>query len=448
MRRWAVRGPLIVPDKYDGANSIIQLVTTASQHTVAAGHTVWVQYIQTGTANEAATGGYILSTIDASSANGFIYRQRGDTLRMNVLVTSTGNPSAPTKTGTVVGNTGDAVTAAMTWDPGGNVASSFNMFIALNGGRLALDTPSTQADGSGTVDFTTANPIVIGNNTALTRTFAHGLARVIHWSGVRTIAEMEEVRYGAPPSLFGPTLLDWYNGEDHGRFRLGVVTRSLITPYTPSPYFFAPKTITRGKRLRVSAGAATYNDSVAEGTATATDAPAAVGTFAASLAEGSATAVDTPVAPLTPGVIAEGSATAVATQSCALLGYAYPISDIIANGWLPSTGGTLYPMLDEVTMDFSDYIYSPTNPTTQQFEVKVGPLPSNVAPGIDVALQAISADTNFDLDLVQGTTVLDSWTENVTVGAGQVTRRRLFSGAVAASITDTSDLRIRGVARA
>ena len=134
------------------------------------------------------------------------------------------------------------------------------------------------------------------------------------------------------------------------------------------------------------------------------------------------------------------------------LQYACPSSDIAAGGWLPSTGGDLYAMLDEVSPGTdSDYIYSPDNPTTEQFEVKLSTVTdpaSSADHTISVRLQAINADTNFDLNLVQGTSVLDSWTENVTVVAGIVTRTRTLSGAVADSITNYGDLRIRGVAKA
>lgn len=148
---------------------------------------------------------------------------------------------------------------------------------------------------------------------------------------------------------------------------------------------------------------------------------------------------------------AEGTATAADEQGSFLAQFAFPASDIAANGWLPSSGGSLYPMLDEATADFADYIYSPNNPTTQAFEVKLGSLSDPVSStdhSIEISLVAQGADTNFDFNLVQGTTVLDSWTENVTVTQGQVTRIRNFSGAVADSITDYTDLRLRGVARA
>lgn len=139
------------------------------------------------------------------------------------------------------------------------------------------------------------------------------------------------------------------------------------------------------------------------------------------------------------------------TVSGATYQYARPTSDIASGGWQPSSGGDLYAMLDEASADDGDYIYSPDNPTTEQFEVKLSTITDPaVSTGhtIKVRLQAIDQDTQFDLDLVEGSTVLDSWTEAVTVAAGVVQRERTLSGAVADSITDYSDLRVRGVAKA
>jgi len=139
------------------------------------------------------------------------------------------------------------------------------------------------------------------------------------------------------------------------------------------------------------------------------------------------------------------------TVQAITLQYGYPISDIAAGGWTQSTGATLYGVLDETVADDADYIYSPNNPTTEQFEVRLSvaadPLSSSNHT-ITVRLQAIGADTNFDLNLVQNTTVLDSWTENVTVAAGVVERSRTLSAAVADTISDYGNLRIRGVAKA
>jgi len=54
--------------------------------------------------------------------------------------------------------------------------------------------------------------------------------------------------------------------------------------------------------------------------------------------------------------------------------YARPISDIAANGWLPSSGSDLFAMTNETSVNHANYIYSPDNPTTQQFEVKLSPV--------------------------------------------------------------------------
>ena len=151
------------------------------------------------------------------------------------------------------------------------------------------------------------------------------------------------------------------------------------------------------------------------------------------------------------GTYATTGANAALVKSATAQQYARPTSDIATNSWTASTGGSLYPMLDETSVDHADFIRSPDNPTTQQFEVKLSSLTDpGISTGheISIGLEARFFDTNFDFDLVQGTTVLDSWTEAVAAADGTVIRTRSFSGAVADSITDYSDLRVRGVARA
>lgn len=128
-----------------------------------------------------------------------------------------------------------------------------------------------------------------------------------------------------------------------------------------------------------------------------------------------------------------------------------PTADISTNGWLSSLGGALHDAVNEAPANDADYIYSPDNPTGQIAEVEfsAGQDPaSSTGHIIRLRLQAVALDTNFDLALVQGTTVLDSWTESVTVAAGVVQRERTLSGAVADSITNYADLRLRVGARA
>ena len=66
----------------------------------------------------------------------------------------------------------------------------------------------------------------------------------------------------------------------------------------------------------------------------------------------------------------------------------------------------------------------------------------------DYGLECTGADTAFDFNCVQGTTVLDSWTETVTVTEGAVVRSHTLPLAAAEAITDYTDVRVRGVARA
>jgi len=131
--------------------------------------------------------------------------------------------------------------------------------------------------------------------------------------------------------------------------------------------------------------------------------------------------------------------------------YAYPVSDVAANGWQSSLGGALYAAIDETMPDGSDYIYSPDNPTTQEFEVMLGPL---VDPGVDgdftlsYLLRAIGLDTTFTMSLYDGATQIKQWTESVAVADGEVLLNHTLTSAEAANISNFSDLRLRGVASA
>jgi len=136
-----------------------------------------------------------------------------------------------------------------------------------------------------------------------------------------------------------------------------------------------------------------------------------------------------------------------AATSIIMLQYAYPVSDIATNGW-SSTGANLWSVLDETVQDNADYIYSPNNPTTQAFEVALGTL-GDPAVGtghvVYVGLHAVGQDTTFSLSLMQGAAEIDAWDEVVTAGA-IVTRGHTLGATEANSITDYSDLRVRGVA--
>jgi hypothetical protein len=143
---------------------------------------------------------------------------------------------------------------------------------------------------------------------------------------------------------------------------------------------------------------------------------------------------------------------AIATQVTNGGQFARPIADVTADGWTPSTGTDLYAMLNEETQDDATYIYSPNNPIAQEFEVQLGSVgdPGTSADHVvRLGLKAINQTTTFTMSLVQGSspgTVIATWDEVVTVAQGVVTRPYTLSASEANSITNYSDLRIRGVA--
>jgi len=49
--------------------------------------------------------------------------------------------------------------------------------------------------------------------------------------------------------------------------------------------------------------------------------------------------------------------------------YARPIADVAINAWTPSSGVTLYPMVNEVTPDDGTFIRSPSNPVNAECEL-------------------------------------------------------------------------------
>jgi hypothetical protein len=89
-------------------------------------------------------------------------------------------------------------------------------------------------------------------------------------------------------------------------------------------------------------------------------------------------------------------------------------------------------------------------PSAQQFEVLLSATNKPAAGSsmtANVRLQAVNLDTYFDLNLLEGTTVRDSWTELVTPAQGAVTRTRTVASAIVDPIANFADLRVRGTAR-
>jgi hypothetical protein len=118
-----------------------------------------------------------------------------------------------------------------------------------------------------------------------------------------------------------------------------------------------------------------------------------------------------------------------------------PYADIAANGWLPSTGTDLYAMIDEVDAADADYDRSPENPSGQLMEVRLtaGLTPLAGTRTLRYRLQAINGPTHFAIDLVENTTVVQSWTHDLNVTDGAVT----FTQTVTGSVTNYGNLRLR-----
>jgi hypothetical protein len=127
-----------------------------------------------------------------------------------------------------------------------------------------------------------------------------------------------------------------------------------------------------------------------------------------------------------------------------------PISDVTLGSWTPTP---LYPNIDEATVDDSNYITSGSNPVSDVCEVAFDILNDpSVSTGHIVYYRyrkAGNAGKQVDLqvDLVQGTTVIATWT-HTDIGVGIQQKSQTLTGTQADSITDYTDLRLRFTANA
>jgi hypothetical protein len=121
--------------------------------------------------------------------------------------------------------------------------------------------------------------------------------------------------------------------------------------------------------------------------------------------------------------------------------YAYPIADLDAGAWLPSTGSDLFAMVDElVTPVDSDYIYVLGAASTAKLQITslTDPVSSS---GHVLHYRAYSSQAKtIQVDLYSGATLIKSTTQKLTTGA--VTYDITLSGAEADAITDYSDLEV------
>jgi hypothetical protein len=116
------------------------------------------------------------------------------------------------------------------------------------------------------------------------------------------------------------------------------------------------------------------------------------------------------------------------------LSYLTPISDISSGSWTPSTGATLYGVLDEAVADSGDYIQTTTN--TDTCEVKLASGGGTVTAG-NLKYRLEAGTGTVTVNLVQTSTVLYTFGPHTLTGAVQD-----FTQSVS-GITNDSDLRVR-----
>lgn len=115
-----------------------------------------------------------------------------------------------------------------------------------------------------------------------------------------------------------------------------------------------------------------------------------------------------------------------------------PNQDITSGSWLPSTGATLYGVLDEASPDPSDYAYT-YGASTFEVKLSTGNSPTANAPQT-MRYQLLAGSGTIQVTLKQGATTIASWSHSLT-GATQLFYQTLTSGQ-ATSISDYSDLRV------
>jgi hypothetical protein len=120
--------------------------------------------------------------------------------------------------------------------------------------------------------------------------------------------------------------------------------------------------------------------------------------------------------------------------------FARPDADVTDGAWTPSSGGDLYAMLDEVTYDDGDYIYTMT---PSECAVSLSALGDpGVSTNHTVRYRAAGdGATDLIVTLKQGSTTIATWTESNASSTATTYEHTLTTGE-ADSITDYTDLKL------
>lgn len=118
-----------------------------------------------------------------------------------------------------------------------------------------------------------------------------------------------------------------------------------------------------------------------------------------------------------------------------------PTSDITSGAWTPSTGSTLYGVLDETPYDDVDFITTSSSSTCEvKYNAGTDPVSST---GHIIRYRAKGTNGTLTVSLYQGTTLIATQTPTLTTSYQTFTMT--LSSGEANSITDYTDLRLRFV---
>jgi len=127
--------------------------------------------------------------------------------------------------------------------------------------------------------------------------------------------------------------------------------------------------------------------------------------------------------------------------------FSYAVADVASGLWNPSVSGLLYPMIDEIIYDDSDYIYSPYSPNNTYCEVLLSGLVDPITPSGHIVSYRfrdypVSGQSSVTVGLYQGGSLISSYT-HASVASGFQYGGFALSNAEADSITDYTNLRLR-----
>jgi hypothetical protein len=125
----------------------------------------------------------------------------------------------------------------------------------------------------------------------------------------------------------------------------------------------------------------------------------------------------------------------------------HPLSDVSSGTWTPSSGGSLFAMLDESVADDGDYIISALNPTADTAEISFGTVGNDGTTSGRVIRYRIKGDasTPITVNLRQGSTTVKQWVHSPAPSSLTTFTQTLSSGE-AATIDYAQALKLQVIA--